>query len=938
MTKATNRTSARQRYQRKDSPVPLAFSFHVQPIEPVHVVTVVKWKNNARRALQDLGAHFSRQTPRQDLPIRSLRMRIVVQDTDSLRLERRLGIWGRESTILWTVAQPNDALKHVSDAVIAWLANDLRTDDQASGELLGLLRWLTIEGELLEIERRRARVFDWDSTRGGTATLINTNLYGYPDLADFVARRLEAKEVFPELGPLRRIVSGQLDQNQAELMTPPIAGQTDSFSLVVRVCVESIPGRPTPIVVLKCSRRLWTNAVRRTSVRELSAYVLPNERNTAIQFSLHRRRNIVNGKSEYAYEPGEDFVTFARAFGLPLDQSGDEIISHGHLNIACPILVVHKQGVGERVNTKSGVPDLDKLMALQRATELLSPYGFEPWQGLEEIATGTRSIANRDQMWRHRHGEDGRIKDFEAWKQQAQANIDYCYGGTHHVVIGYEKSCYQDAQQADTSLHQILGDGIQTQIIPIPRDVHGSRSMLPEPSARSPRQRAELRSLAWRPFVDEVRRYLRESSSRIDGIMIIAPDWYESEGNRTRDDFVNKQAGRITLASELKVPVQYLLPSRDSQFVRRDQTSEEEFENRLLTAWLDLAWKTIGRVNTRKLSEAVGSIYPDKKSQTTSPPAQVLALGVLRRNKTSLANERSFVPFAIELDILQGTCWARFARNDTQGNVVIMPRMNMPEALVELASSGPISLTTSNGDRRKQRREHSEFFFHTVITEFCRRASSPLVLVDAVSCREVWPWLADSRLDPENIVIGNNVHAEADWSDARVVRVRIGTTPKVLFDSFMEGEDHATKEIVQYDAPKWADAQLFKVKDSQTDVYLSFGSLLLTKRILGVSCYRSRVGLKPSPGKPRVYGRTERPLFTGAWSTPTAVEFTVVRTASGEQSNQVVQLVEWLRTVHQHTPNWTTKPAPLSFESTLKEYLADYDLDEEADDSEEEDE
>jgi hypothetical protein len=45
------------------------------------------------------------------------------------------------------------------------------------------------------------------------------------------------------------------------------------------------------------------------------------------------------------------------------------------------------------------------------------------------------------------------------------------------------------------------------------------------------------------------------------------------------------------------------------------------------------------------------------------------------------------------------------------------------------------------------------------------------------------------------------------------------------------------------------------------------------------------------------YTREPIEAFTGAWSTPSAVEFTVVRKAAGERSDQVAQVVEWLRTV-----------------------------------------
>jgi len=66
---------------------------------------------------------------------------------------------------------------------------------------------------------------------------------------------------------------------------------------------------------------------------------------------------------------------------------------------------------------------------------------------------------------------------------------------------------------------------------------------------------------------------------------------------------------------------------------------------------------------------------------------------------------------------------------------------------------------------------------------------------------------------------------------------------------------------------------------------------------------------------------------SGAWTTPTGVEIFVVR-SGGDKPDQIAQLVEWLRQCYAHFGEWTIKPAPLHFERVLKEYLADYDLEE----------
>ena len=89
----------------------------------------------------------------------------------------------------------------------------------------------------------------------------------------------------------------------------------------------------------------------------------------------------------------------------------------------------------------------------------------------------------------------------------------------------------------------------------------------------------------------------------------------------------------------------------------------QEFETRLMVAWLDLALKSLGRVRPGKLLNEIQKIYADSALGTV--PDRVLALGVLRRNSIrKMANEPAFLPYAIELDIEHGMCSASIAYED----------------------------------------------------------------------------------------------------------------------------------------------------------------------------------------------------------------------------------------------------------------------------------
>ena len=785
MTTAASPSFTRRRIDRSDAPVPLAFVFDGSPLQPEHAVTVVGWSAGALQVLRDLSKRFATLEPRQSLPVEALRGRLEVADSDNLRLDRGLGVWSISPALLWTLREPEEASRRVGIAALGWLTDDVPVRDAQVGEMVQNLRQLTRESRLVDVTRRKARVFAWDQTRSGTTLNAPTNREGYADLADFVARRLEGEEVLPGLGRLRRIASGRLDSNQAELLTEPVMDQSTPFSLVVRVRVLSFPGRPTPVVVLELSRRIWSRVLVKPAVRELSAYALPDGAQIALRFTLVRRRLTAESRAVYAYQPESDFAPIARTYGLRLDLTGDQIAAGGYALPGCKLLVVHKHGVGERVEVKQGVPDLDKMVAFRRVEELLAPSGLRAWNSLVEIRTATRSVKDRNQKWRDRDADDDHRGAFDQWQTEAKNDISACFAAAHHVVVAFHSSCYDDAERVRALLNELLDGRVRVQLVPMPHDVHGPRSALPQPQVKTPASRdfAELRVQAWKPFAAEVRRYQDEAGAPINGILVVAPEWYDV--SQLHDDAVNKRSGRLTLARELRVPVQYLRPEReDGQHFRRNQDPAKLFETRLMMAWLDLAWKNIGRVKSVELAEVTENIYGAPSSDREAavlPPDRVLAIGIVRRNETRLANEKSFVPFAIELDLDSGTCSARFARERGPG-FEITPLQPLSTTLVELASSGPIHLAVANAGRKDQLQERSERFFHEVITDFCQRTKRPLLLIDAVTCRGVWPWVADARLDSENVSFTGHPHAEADWGDLRIVRIRTQNARNLSID------------------------------------------------------------------------------------------------------------------------------------------------------------
>ena len=906
-------TTSEQRYsvgnaKPRGTATPLALSFEPSLQGPDHTRTVVRFTDLAQTLLGDLNRILRDQEKRQSLPIRALRVGLSISDPQILRMSRCLGIRALgdlRDPILLTADTNSKSSRQIEDAIQAWLVNSFRVAPPQALEALDRLQELSDQGRLLDFSTGHGSVFAWEPGQSGTTRPHDIeNPSGFSDLADFIARVLESKEIFPDLAPLRRLIGGDCFSGESELMTP--LAYDGSFSLVVTIRVMTFPGVGEPIVAFEFHRRLWMHEIRYAARGQLRAYALPKGRSTAVEFFLEKERATGQDRTHLEYRTSDGYDLIARQFPtVPINATGQEIIKNGHMIPDCPLVVTHNSSVGHPIgNALGSVTDKDKMDAFKTIRKILRPYGFHQWDSLTKISTATRPLKDHNQGWR-KQGSERHL----AWQKSTQEAVDSWYGSVHNMIIGYHPSCYEDAQKANGVLRDEMGDGIHIELIPIPSDAHGPRQDLPNSHSRPPK-RAETRQEAWKPFLAEVFRYQKAECEDLHGVLIIAPAWYSGESTLP-DDPVNKRSARIRLAANLKVPIQYLLPERETQKGGLD------FRGRTLQAWQDLCLKTRGHFEFGSLKESLDQ-------GTAAIPDRILGIGVIRRNSTPLRNERSFIPFAVELDLENKFSWARFAKNSEGGNIETTARTPLPRALAELAASGSSSLTTASGDKRRQRVEHAQSFFYEVITEFCQRAKSPLILVDAVTCRDTWGWLTDTKINPDNVLIGPHIHAEDAWENARIVRVRVDNSPKIIQQLVREGIDLDTGEVLFKEVEKPAEAELFKINSTEAHVYLSFGSIIRTDQMYEISGYRQVSRFKRRRGEGHYVNTLEEP-YKGVWQTPRGVETVVLRTAQDEHPDDVARIVEALRVFPSH---WSILPAPLHLSDTLKEYVADYSFNE----------
>jgi hypothetical protein len=911
------------------NPVTLAFAF--ESLEnPQYTVTRVAWQSEAKGLLGVLNESLKAQ---RELPIRDLRLRLQVRDAGVIRVDRNLGRWGG-STLLVSSSSETVAARAANAAVAEWVKEmvlTLAVVNQTAGQRL---RELALAGEAVEAKEQVLAVFKWEQNQQTNSVKASDTIRTqYADLADFVASKLAGQEVFPEAGPMRLEVSSDLTLNEARLLSDPIevllpTGKTALFSLGLTVSVETYPGRPLPVVHIEHRKSVWAREPS-NKYEKLSGFALPAGEARALRFEIERNALLT-----------VQYQAIARQYDLPLaDPITREPITAIDLGIngsaglafeACPVVITHRHGQGEKNTVGRGVTDLDRQLSFEQLTDLLAPAGFFPWQTLEEIPTHYKAQQDSDSGWRHTPAEEdeqGLLEPDEryvAWVQKTRDGLQAHYNGAYHFVIAYYNGLQQHAVRARDILWDVLGkESLVIHLLALPEGVHGSRRTLPANDARPP-ERAHQREQAWAPAVAAIRAHAQQHEHNpVRGVLVLADKWYE----KFPDDSVNKQAARITLNRELGVVVQYLLPMEKKLDGTSNARQLESFRMRVVNAWRDMAWKSLGTMHGLDLklerslqNRPVGAAVP-----------VILGLGVIRTNRTGqLQNDASFIPYVIELHPETGKCQASLLLQSGNATPVATPMQDLTQTIQLLTINGPSYLIHKGTDTsiREERKRLTQQFLYETLVERTQLHPEVLVLADSVTLKGVWPWLADERLDPRNIIFNQENHAEQDFPNATFVRIRQDHAPKVIMDT-----PQTRVKIAGQVRPsaRRSDADLFRLTNTSPTLpsYYSFGSRIF-KPVGGTSVYRPILNVNEKTGEEKLQAP-----WTDTWLTPNAVEITVAQHPQRQRfhPDDVARLVEALRSEYGHYGSWTNAPGPLHFASFLKEYVPDYELEEYSSDS-----
>lgn len=229
-------------------------------------------------------------------------------------------------------------------------------------------------------------------------------------------------------------------------------------------------------------------------------------------------------------------------------------------------------------------------------------------------------------------------------------------------------------------------------------------------------------------------------------------------------------------------------------------------------------------------------------------------------------------------------------------------------------------------------------FVKQIVTNSVEEGMQPLVMIDSSNCVKLWNWLADNRINANQINLGQQYeHLEDEWQGARLIRIRQELAPGIvekksrhLIETSVE--DTRTKEELNKlphtrEIPSASSSiGLFRLSaTNQTGcvAYLSTRKLPHQYSSRGQSCYRSTYTLAKQAGLKVSQLSTKAP-FVGRWPSPNPLEIVVTLRQPEDNPDDLAALVESLRYSFGHYSDWTGLPAPLFFERVVRDYISDF--------------
>lgn len=843
---------------KSDRLVPLAFTVPDDlPLVTVEGCTLA-W---SKIALENLSAiakdiYTADKSTTKNLPYASLRGLLEVGLKNIARIQSNLGL-DRSGLNYKSADEPepfayltntseaeiNKALRPIFNEWIVKFLNPFAEREKVLPEILNRLEDLRQRGELLKISSFTSHTLPWDWSNK-TGTTQPTDEYAYPMLVDYVVRQLAGQEIFQGLGPIRRIISssGILASNTAELITSPISlpNKKGTFSLVVRLEITTHPSLHQPLLKIDVSKRRWLSQLKSPHFdrNDISGFVFSQdypERAFSYKVICKQDRNNQNNKDWY-WSTDTSFEVLQRELNLPLQSFDGQQIALGNASTdRCQVMLTYRNGIQgnsgqdenglENSNIEAGVPEIDKLEAIEAIAKILNPLGIKPFENYSQVKLGRSASHKLDntasrtiniytlfsailEKFKTNHCLDFTSKYLDKLSdeqleiilnQNFNINLKDIYKGRKSLefddqgkklsdqindlkaLIQVNQEAmrriypnerlslwifYEDELQIEMKLLKSIagllwGETIEVLANRLPPNTHGAREVLPGKHLKA-KERSKERLKAWEPIAQQI-----EARKQRTFCLIMARKFYpdpSGQKNTKRDDKVNKPSTRQALAAKAHACVQFLEPI--ARVRKTNSLKLGNFFYRLQAALKDLLSAHSGRIDD--VQEKVDKYLKDIPSKNR--PREILAFTIVRKQKGRARGriENTFLAVAMRLKVDTGKCELCCAY-EKGSNLAISPWSSFPDALAFIAELSPIKLA----DKKEVRKTRFMEFVKQIVSSSVEDEAQPLVMIDSSNCVHLWPWLADKRINASQINFEQTYEwMEQEWQGARIIRIR----------------------------------------------------------------------------------------------------------------------------------------------------------------------
>ncbi len=921
----------------KSTPRDVAFAlkFNVEAPAITRNVVAVSWTVDVLRVLREIRGEAIRQARVADprafvhLPYANLRACLQLEVPDWATLKDDIGLRSlpeqeREADPWGFLAggDPRENLRKIKEAFALWSEGALaRFCDGRSAHAIGVvtLRQLAQQDKLLRVTPSRVQLFPWGApTKSGQPSPFDVT-------AGVLAAQLAGKEIFPDLGPVTRVVGGPVN-NHAEIMTRPHSAAGGRFSLVCDLSVETLPGATTPLVYLRFKRRRWADSLnsKYPISASIGGFVFPHAMRPANAY----RFSVMYQSKKWVTDMG--YPHYEHALELAGGYQDEKVLEYPCDDHASVVVMVKAEVADARKsNLKAGVPLVDQADAFAQIVKALQPFGFEPFEAFRAVKSPTvkkqplsllkAEVTLARLLERHATSGDGDGEDVSV-DDSIQAATDApasrwfkgdtptpdpqhqrivgairtlvkdtaCPGDTTRQMIYVVAHAPDDLEWIRTTIDAMLGDAIKVVSAPLPAGTHGPKKMLPLDS-KSNKARFDARVEAWLSFAKSAG--IQERAM----VLVQAPRFYEvGDGKVQPDDQVNKAAARQALAS-VGCTVQYLLPSKTGQL--------EEFMPRLQVAILDLVFGHAGSV--WGLQQASSTCF----AVNELAPRWVSAFSSLQVFTDWGTVNNVFV--ATKLECASGRAWVRFAHENAEK--VQTPWMRFDQGAQYLAGRR-LTLPRLHSDQRDLLAK----FFETTLDQLATDDPNAVVFIDSTRSARLARWLSDQGVIDARGAVAPGVDASVRWPGLRLLRVR-EQAPAIG-----QEKTYAAQAPSDPTVRAWTSTpRLFQVDPAALPTFWSLAGPT-TKHKRGASCYRQTVLpiSKKSPDRSNWFSAfPAQPDHQHM--TPRAVELVVLQRQAIDTDVQLASFAQALRAgmLTGFNDRWVTTPSPLRIVDKLAEYM-----------------